>query len=116
MSPIHPQRPEWLEKFNSEIRQARSAREKQNEGMARVCARRAAGIVIGVYLENQGWQSPSNSAHDRLKFLVNLPDLTEDAREVAKHFLVKVDPDYRLPIHADLIDEAEWLRHTLLPD
>jgi hypothetical protein len=116
MTSISTPRPEWQEKFEAELRQARSARKKQNEGMARVCARRAAGIIIGEYLEKQGYQSPSNSAHDRLKFFVASPDFSEDAREVARHFLVKVDPDYRLPIDVDLIAEAEWLHQALLPD
>lgn len=116
MTSIPKQRPEWLDKYEAELRQASSARENQNEGMARVCARRAIGIVIGEYLNKLGYQSPSNSAHARLRFLVALPNLPEDSREVAQHFLVKVDSDYRLPIDVDLLAEAEWLRQALLPD
>ncbi|MCU0487545.1 MAG: hypothetical protein MUE67_01185 [Anaerolineales bacterium] len=116
MTPIPTQPPEWQDKYEAELRQARSARANQKEGMARVCARRAVGIVIGIYLSKLGYQSPSNSAYDRLRFLIALPDLPEDSREVARHFLVKVDPDYRLPINVDLLAEAEWLRQALLPD
>lgn len=116
MYSIPSQNLEWREKYEAELRQARLAREKQNEGMARVCARRAVGIVIGEYLNKLGYQSPSNSAHDRLRYLVASPNLPEDTREVARHFLIKVDPDYRLPIEVDLIAEAEWLCQALLPD
>ena len=37
-------------KYDQEINRAEKARQDGNEGMARVCARRAAGIVVGEYL------------------------------------------------------------------
>ena len=37
--------------------------------MARVCARRAAGIIIGEYLVRRGYPSKSDSAYVRLSVL-----------------------------------------------
>jgi hypothetical protein len=104
----------WQYQFNTEIEKAKTARAHRNEGMARVCARRAAGIVIGEYLLRQGYQSSGESAYDRLKYLNELPELPPGVREVSGHFRVRVNTDHQLPVEIDLISEAEWLRSVLL--
>jgi hypothetical protein len=46
----------------------------------------------------------------------DLPDLDQKFKEIANHFLLKVNPDHKLPMDADLISEAMWLEKTLLND
>jgi len=92
------------------------ARDSGNEGMARVCARRAAGIVIGEYLTRHGYPNTTNNAYARLSFFISLPGVDQDCKGIASHFLVKVNPDHELPIPADLISDAKWLEKTLLID
>lgn len=99
--------------IEQELEKAESARESGNEGMARVCARRAAGIAIGNYLQRKGYSDPGKSAYDRLRILCNLTDTPEDIRQVALYFLTKVTPDYKLPLNVDLISEARWLINRL---
>lgn len=105
---------EWENDFNAEIRQAEAARSTGNEGMARVCARRAAGAVIGEYLRRCGLPDPGPNAFDRIQQLANLTSLHPQARQVADHLLTRVTPDHTLPIDADLIAEARWLKEVLL--
>lgn len=105
---------EWKTRFEYEITTAEVARERNNEGMARVCARRAAGIVIAEYLARRGSQARKPSAIEQLRFLITLPDLSESIRETAGHFLIHLDKEHHLPIDADLVAEARWLAEVLL--
>ena len=104
----------WKTKFEAEIRQAEAARASGNEGMARVCARRAAGQALGEYFSRQGLPSRGPSAYDHLRSLASLPEIPEQVRTVAQHFLVRITPEHTLPVEADLIAEARWLAETLL--
>jgi hypothetical protein len=102
-----------IEKFHSELTMAEAARASGNEGRARVCARRAAGIVVGQYLEDNGI-SAKPSAYDRLRTLQGLPGTPADVLQVLDHLLLRVKPDQQLPIIVDLIKEARWLKRKLL--
>ena len=108
--------PGWQVDFERELAQAKAARQTGNEGMARVCARRAAGIVAGEYLHRHEPTSvsPGPGAYDRLKYLASLPEISSPVREVAQHFLLRVTTDWALPVEADLIAEATWLKEALL--
>jgi hypothetical protein len=106
----------WNSEYNKEIERALLARSNGNEGMARVCARRAAGIIIGEYLNRRGYSSLSNSAYERLSIFNGLPDVEKIYKEIANHFLMKVDPDHNLPMKADLISDVIWLEENLLSD
>jgi hypothetical protein len=109
--------PEWKSKFNREIEQAEEARARGNEGMARVCARRAAGIVVGEYLRLHGLPTPGPSAYDRLRYLRDLPDVTPGARDAAEHLLMRISVDGELPTGVDLLHEARRMADELLePD
>lgn len=105
--------PDWNTFFDAEIEQARAARQRGNEGMARVCARRAAGIAVQAYLERKGLDSRTPSAVERLKYLIALPGTPEQIRDTARTFLIRVTPDYTLPIDIDLLQEAQILRQQL---
>lgn len=104
----------WQERFSEELRQAKAAREAGNEGMARVCARRAAGIAAGEYFRRHGLTLKDPSAYARLKFLSQLPQTSPAIQEVINHFLLRINPDRSLPIQVDLIAEARWLANELL--
>ena len=106
--------PEWQNLFEDEIQQAQAARTAGNEGMARVCARRAAGIVVGENLNRQGDNFSNPSAYERLRYLYSKPDISPQVREIAAHFLVRVTPNHTLPIDADLIADAQWLQKSLI--
>jgi hypothetical protein len=105
---------DWESLFEQEIHQAEVARSVGNEGMARVCARRAAGIAIGEYLRRKGLSGLDPGAYDRLRYLSNLPEISPQARLVANHLLTRVTPEHSLPIDVDLIAETRWLKASLL--
>jgi hypothetical protein len=103
----------WEIHFQAEINQAENARLEGNEGMARVCARRAVGIVLVEYFRRNQIPLNSPSAYDRLRFIQKLPGISGDLLTKIEHFLVRVSPDYTLPVEADLIAEAQQIRNIL---
>jgi hypothetical protein len=106
----------WNVEYKKEIEHAILARLNGNEGMARVCARRAAGIIIGEYLNRLGYSNLTHSAYDRLSLFNNLPNVNQKYKDIANHFLVKVNLEHKLPLEADLIGEVTWLEKSLLTE
>ena len=102
------------DQYEIELKNALAARKAGNEGKARVCARRAAGIIVGEHFSRQGIQLTDRSAYDRIKYLLSMENITDEVRETAQHFLIRVTPEQKLPIQADLIADAKWMETTLL--
>ena len=105
---------EWQTAFEAEISAGEKARLQGNEGKARVCARRAAGIVIAEYFKSTGVAVPSSGAYELLRLAFEAPDLPPHAGEICEHLLVRVSPDFSLPLNVDLLDEARKLKWILL--
>jgi len=103
----------WKQSFDLEIQMAENARTASNEGMARVCARRAAGIAVGRYLQIHNHPEIGPSAVNRIQYLISLPYIDQDAKTIAAHLLVRVGTDHNLPIDVDLISEAKELAEIL---
>ncbi len=82
--------------------------------MARVCARRAAGILISEYLLRRGYRETNINANTLLLFFVNLPDTDEKCKQICRHLLMKVNQEHNLPAQIDLIQEVTWLKDNLL--
>jgi len=97
-----------------EFDRASQARAKGNEGQARVCARRAAGIAIREYLTRRGTHISSTSAYDLLNLLKEDPLLPLDLKLVADHLTLRVTEEFKLPVEADLVAEARILCDWLL--
>jgi hypothetical protein len=105
---------EWKKHASNELAQAAAARENGNEGKARVCARRAAGLIIGEYLSRRKIPAPGPSAYDRLNLLLDLAEVSKQAREIGEHLRRRVDEDFNLPVEVDLIEETRQLAEELL--
>jgi len=102
------------EQINKEFHLAEQAREKKNEGQARVCARRAAGIAVREYLTRRGTHPGNASAYDLLNLLKNDPLLSPDLKLIADHLTLRVTEEFKLPVDADLVADARKLCDELL--
>jgi len=101
--------------FKHEIERARAASEIGNSGMARVCARRAAGIVAGVYLEKRmGLTEKNTNTIKKLKILKERNDFDLETKHLIDNFLLHTDSNHNLPINVNLIDDAIRLASILL--
>jgi len=107
---------EWEMNYEAEILQAEAARSEGNEGMARVCARRAAGIVVGEYLRRHNILIKSKSSFERMNFMLNQPEEDDDMKEILRYLLLRVTKDHTLPIDVDLIDATRKLKAHLIED
>lgn len=105
---------EWVHKFGSEIANAQAARQAGNEGKARVCARRAAGLVAAEYLHRNQLPLSGPSAYDHLRRLQSLPGLPIQTAEIVERLLLRVSKDFNLPVQADLIEDTLQLKRILI--
>jgi HEPN domain-containing protein len=100
--------------IEAELEKAEKARARGNEGQARVCARRAAGLAVREYLSRRGIRTLSTSAYDLLNLLKNEPKLSHDLKQIASHLTLRVTEEFKLPVDVDLIAEARTLSEELL--
>ena len=105
----------WRNRLQVEFSRADAARSRGNEGQARVCARRAAGIAIREYFSRQGKTPPGASVMDLLQELSLDPALPSGLRENIEHLSLVVDQSFQLPPGVDLLEEARLLCEALLP-
>lgn len=105
---------DWQRQIQIEFEKAEEARARGNEGQARVCARRAAGIAIREYLTRRGIRPPSTSAYDLLNLIKEEAHLSADLKLVADHLTLRVTEEFKLPVDADLIAEARRFCDELL--
>jgi hypothetical protein len=104
----------WKTRIQLEFEQAEAARADGNEGQARVCARRAAGIAIREYFTRRGIRVLTTSAYDLLKLLKVEPHLSPDLKRIADHLTLRVTEEFKLPVDVDLVAEARKLCEELL--
>ncbi|MFZ6027662.1 MAG: hypothetical protein ACOYYS_08105 [Chloroflexota bacterium] len=95
--------------IEQELEKAYAARTKGNEGMARVCARRAAGVAARIFLQQQGIPVTSASAYDHLRTLSKTDGLPAPVQRAVAHLLARVDENFQLPAGVDLLEEAKTL-------
>jgi hypothetical protein len=109
METVKPQ-----EQIQAEFERAEQARGRGNEGQARVCARRAAGIAAREYLMRQGKIIRTPSAYDVLNLLAEDSLLSAELRQIAGNLTLRVNEEFKLPPNMDLIAEAGKLCNELL--
>ncbi|HEX2697658.1 MAG TPA: hypothetical protein VHM28_08110 [Anaerolineales bacterium] len=100
--------------ITAEFERAEQARAKGNEGQARVCARRAAGIAAREYLTKRGQTIRTPSAYDLLNMLAEEPFLHANLKQAAFYLTLRVNEEFKLPLDVDLIAEAKKLCKGLL--
>jgi hypothetical protein len=93
---------------------ARQAALAGNEGMVRVCARRAAGAAISYWLQTNdrpGWRSDALS---RLRSLETDPSFPPEVRDAAMRLTARVTEQFASRFSSDpLEDSSVIIRHLL---
>ena len=105
---------DWRSEIRIEFERAQQARRRGNEGQARVCARRAAGIAAREYFTRRGEKIRTPSAYDLLNRLAQDPSLSSELRQSAVYLTLRVNEEFKLPVNVDLIAEAQKLCDQLL--
>jgi hypothetical protein len=100
--------------IEEEFTVAHASRLSGNEGRARVCARRAAGLAIGIYFENQTAEKPTGNAYKLLQWFSEQEEIPEELQRSARRLIVRVTPEYELPHEEDPIDDARSIVSAVL--
>ena len=95
--------------INAELQNAERARLAGNEGRARVCARRAAGIAARIFLARHAIRLRDRSAFTALLALAEFPGLAPELQAAALHLVTRVTEEFTLPLDADLVADARQL-------
>jgi len=96
----------WRERIDAELAKATRARADGREGLARVCARRAAGWALRTYyVERMGQPAPA-SALDLLRWFHADPSASPELRHAAERLTVRVTEQHRLPHPEDPLTDA----------
>jgi hypothetical protein len=88
-------------RIEAELTRAEQARAEGKEGMARVCARRAAGWAAA--------GEKSGSAVDRLRSLAADDSAPAEVRQAAARLTARLSPDHTLPFEQDPLDDARLI-------
>lgn len=107
---------DWQQIITIELDQAQRARSEGNEGRARVCARRAAGIAVREYFNRKGGRVSGSNAYELLTSLEKSPHISPELKQIASHLTLRVSEDFTLPADIDLVEESRQLCSALLPD
>ncbi|HTX92322.1 MAG TPA: hypothetical protein VMC09_14015 [Anaerolineales bacterium] len=91
-----------------ELENAGRARLAGNEGKARVCARRAAGLAARDFLARRAVRV-NGSAYEVLKILAEFSGLAPALQTAATRLTMRVSEEFSLPTDVDLIAEARKL-------
>ncbi len=107
---------EFVASFQRELQRALSAREEGNEGMVRVCARRAAAVAIRFWLQSRPDRRWDIDALRLLQGLAADPEAPEEARGAAARLSARITPQF-LPAHPDdPVDDALLIVRCLSGD
>jgi len=99
----------------AELAKAREAMDAGNEGMARVCARRAAGHVLGAYYGRAGKTGRPSDAVGLLMLASEDASLSDRTRAAAFRLTTRVSERHARPLTEDPAADARTIIGELLP-
>jgi hypothetical protein len=101
-----------LRRIRAELDKASSARRRGREGLARVCARRAAGWSLADYYRERTGRAAPTSAMDLLRWFQSDADAPSDLKGAAQRLTIRVTRDHQLPHDEDPLDDARRLMNA----
>lgn len=96
-----------LMKIDVELNRAKKAMEESNIGMARVCVRRACGISITFWLNDNPRHSYGESAMNQLRSIQSDDTVPKEVKDAAERLTTKVADGTTSPFSFEPIIDAE---------
>ena len=107
----------YPDEVEKELKRGREAKEDGNEGMTRVCARRAAGAAIRLWKGKRGrdikWGTSAMSQLKTMSLDVSFP---EAVRQAAERLTTQQQHDHTMPFDNDPLEDAVIVIEHLLAD
>lgn len=99
--------------YQQEISKAQNCKIAGNKGMARVCSRRAATILLKAWLDDRHIAYPVLDGYRLMLFALELPEIPEAAKESLHCLVMRVNDSYNLPTDVNLLETADRLAASL---
>ena len=100
--------------ISKELETAETALRIGNDGKARVCARRAAGIAIACWLELHPEHAWGTDAMSRLNHLRREPTVPPEVREAAVRLTTKITEQFTSAFSTNPIDDCRIIADYVL--
>jgi uncharacterized protein (UPF0147 family) len=98
-----------IKRINSELTRADQAMKEGNDGMTRVCARRACGNAISFWLQKNPHQSYGESSINQLKSIQVDNTVPEEVRDAAKRLTAHISVQSDSSMSSDPINDANTI-------
>lgn len=95
--------------IQKEFGTAAGARRQGNEGMVRVCVRRAAGIAVGFWLQAHRVPHSGPDAMSRLRAIVTDDALPPEIRAAAERLTTKITDQFNSPFSEDPVEDGKLI-------
>ncbi|MEC4675179.1 MAG: hypothetical protein VST68_13400 [Nitrospirota bacterium] len=99
----------WREQIEQELAKAATGLREGNDGLARVCARRAVALGAQNRMERSGVSAPPADAMHQLRKIQEDEEFPLWVREVAQRLLTKVTQRDQVPMSTDPIADARLI-------
>lgn len=103
-----------LKRIDKELATAELARASGNEGMARVCARRAAGIAISYWLKRHPHRGWGVDAMSQLRRLQVETTINQTVRNAAERLTTRITAQFASAFSTDPIEDSRIIINHLL--
>ena len=100
--------------IDAELRRAKQAVDEGNIGMARVCARRACGISISFWLQDNPRSGYGESAMNQLRSVQSDNTVPKEIKDAAERLTAKVEGESDSRITNDPIADARTITNYFL--
>lgn len=105
-----------LEQIEKEFRQADQAAGEGNNGMVRVCARRAAGIAIRFWLQQHPRKFWGTDAMNQLRNVHLDQTVPQGVRSAARRLVARITPEFESPHKSDPLEDSRMVIDHFLGD
>ena len=106
----------WQEQVEQELRKAAEGLQSGNDGLARVCARRAVAVAMHQWVAQQDRLASQGDAIHQLRTIQEHPTFPLSIKEAAQRLLTKVTDQERLPMTTNPITDARIILDHLKSD
>lgn len=97
------------EQIEQELAKAVAGLKEGNEGLARVCARRAVALGVEAWIERSGEKGWPGDAMNRLRKIQREEKFPQLVREAAQRLLITVTQQAHTPMTTDPIGDARLI-------
>ena len=103
-----------LAQIGKELATGKWAVDEGNKGMARVCARRAAGIAVSFWLQTHPQVGWGVDAMSQLRSLQREHSIPQSVRDAALRLTTKITEQFTAPFTTDPLDDSNLIIHYLM--